>query len=109
MCAPPLLVSLPLTRGRFIEDRQAFDRGERPSPVPPDDPDGIALDDPFDLIARPNPEAVRDRLRHRDLELTGDLGHVLTLTRILALINHGIVPLFPSASLTTGLRPDVSC
>jgi len=91
MCAPPLLVSLPLTRGRFIEDRQAFDRGERPSPVPPDDPDGIALDDPFDLIARPNPEAVRDRLRHRDLELTGDLGHVLTLARATALIKHGIL------------------
>lgn len=109
MLSSPRLGSPPLALGGFIEDRQALGRRERPVRIAPDDPDGVALDDPLDVVARPNPKPIGDRLRYRDLELAGDLGHVLTLTRILALINHGIVPLFPSASLTTGLRPDVSC
>jgi hypothetical protein len=84
--APPLLVSFPLALGRFIEQGEAFCRGERASLVAADDADGVAIDDPVNFVTRPNPEPVRDRFWDRDLELAGNLGHILTLARILALI-----------------------
>lgn len=102
MLSPPRPGALPLAFRGFIEDRQPFGRGERLSPTASDDPDSVALDDPLDLVARPNPEAVSDCLRNGDLQLTGNLGHILTLSRIRALIKHGMVRVSPRGSLTTG-------
>ncbi len=62
--------------------REAALAVERPVLAHPgQDADGIPLRPPFDIVARPDPEALGDRLGNGDLQLARDLGHVLTLAR----------------------------
>ena len=57
-----------------IEETTAGLRGRHAETVP--------AHRPVDVVARPNAELDGERLRHSDLELAGDLGHVLTIARM---------------------------
>ena len=51
-----------------VEDLAAIPRGRHVQ--------AVAADSPVDIVAGPNAELAGERLRHGDLELAGNLGHV---------------------------------
>lgn len=95
MPAPPCTVADLLSGRGLVEQLEAFgDRQDLPV-CPTSHPDACAVDDPLDIVAGTNTEAIGDSLGDRHLEFAGDLGHVFAMTRTASLLKHGSCPRLP--------------
>jgi len=82
-----------LTHRGLVEQFQTFFHGSAvllsSRNIRRDHANGVARSDPFKFIAGPNTVAVGDGLGNRQLQLAGDLRHVLTVARRRSLFKAG--------------------